>query len=105
MTHTEVKPHKCNQYDKSFSHTATLKSHLRIHTGEKPYQCSECTKTFSQYCDLKIHLRTHTGEKPYQCKHCDKYFSQRGNLQSIIVTISINTHNEINFSIIKETFD
>ncbi|XP_024414124.2 zinc finger protein 510 isoform X2 [Desmodus rotundus] len=80
-THSQVKPYKCNECEKSFCQKGHLIQHQRTHTGEKPFECNECGKTFSQKSHLSTHQRIHTAEKPYKCKECGKTFVQKSTLR------------------------
>ncbi|XP_078243548.1 zinc finger protein 18-like isoform X9 [Pogona vitticeps] len=75
-----VKPFKCVECGKSFSHNRYLACHRRIHTGEKPFKCLECGKSFRQSPNLANHVKIHTGEKPFKCLECGKCFSRRAHL-------------------------
>ncbi|PRD22159.1 UNVERIFIED_CONTAM: zinc finger protein [Trichonephila clavipes] len=93
---------------KSFSHSNTLKIHLRIYTKEKPYVCEICKKTFSCKSHLKSHLiihtkekslvflmkhvRIHTDKEPHGCNFCRRTFSQNGHLKTQCVAISMNNY-------------
>lgn len=66
----------CNQCEKTFRSTQSLKRHLEYHTGviKKPFACDVCGKGFRLKTNLIEHRRIHTGEKPYTCEYCAANF-------------------------------
>ena len=53
---------------------------MKAHTDKKPYKCSQCDKSFAQKSNLTLHMRTHTGEKPHPCSQCDNPYVRKSDL-------------------------
>ncbi|KAL1485486.1 hypothetical protein MTO96_031907 [Rhipicephalus appendiculatus] len=60
-THTDERPYKCAQCNKSFKRKGHLAEHLYIHSGEKFFKCHLCPSDFAQKAGLVHHLKKHKG--------------------------------------------
>jgi len=70
--HSELRPYKCDQCDKSYAKQKHLTEHLVTHTGVKPFEC-ECGAAFPTKTRLEDHrLKMHTSERPHKCDVCGK---------------------------------
>lgn len=53
----EQKVHKCDDCEKTFSHSYMLKQHKLHHTGLRPFSCSVCLNSFKSQSDLCTHVK------------------------------------------------
>ena len=54
---------RCEQCNKEFTRSSSLKIHLMTHSGERPFKCPVCSKTFNRLYHLQSHHLTHTGKQ------------------------------------------
>ena len=47
----------CEQCEKTFATSSSLKQHINVHTNETPYQCKECPDKFRSYNMLARHRK------------------------------------------------
>ena len=65
--YTEMKNHRCNYCDKSFSQPGYLKSHEK-RTHEKSFaSCKLCGNTFHSKADIQRHMKRVHEENPKTC--------------------------------------
>ena len=64
-----MKPFKCYECGKGYSHNHTLNKHIKaVHERKKPFKCNDCNKAFSQKSTLNGHIESvHKGKKPFKC--------------------------------------
>ena len=55
------------------------KRHEKTHTNQRPHQCQECTKAFFRKTDLNIHMKTHSRE--FACVACAGLFRSEKKLK------------------------
>ena len=67
--HTESKPYKCKECDKSFRKISLLKQHIRIvHDETQDIRCQLCEKVFRGGRKLAVHMNSHN----LDIKSCDQ---------------------------------
>ncbi|CAI9731188.1 uncharacterized protein LOC115217962 [Octopus vulgaris] len=64
--HTTEKPFKCTCCDRAFKFKSKLIQHMVIHTGISKYVCQNCNKPFSCSATLKHHQPRCKGDKSWQ---------------------------------------
>ncbi|XP_044743281.1 zinc finger protein 878-like [Chrysoperla carnea] len=85
-THSNVRPHKCDQCEKAFTFKSVLVKHVREkHLGiiqEFKALCPTCGKACPSQGELKKHLRTHIDERQFDCHLCTKKYKSRDGLRN-----------------------
>lgn len=78
LSHTEIKPYRCETCHQSFQSKWTLQTHIhRIHFDIRKYECTICNKKFRDISHMKNHIYTHT-DNQFECDIChQKYRSPR----------------------------
>ena len=57
--------HVCQQCYKRFTHSTSLKKHIRTNSSEKPCSCQEYNNIFTKSGNLKTHMQIyHSAETP-----------------------------------------
>ena len=80
-SHNEGTLFTCYVCQKKYSHSGSLKAHVRRHEGVKPYVCCECQKCFHTSGELRNHQLVHSDYRQYCCGSCGQCFKQA---QSVI---------------------
>ena len=98
--HLKIKPHECDQCEKSFAHKADLKRHqacrhdVKIHQEIKAHKCQRCNKSFSKKESLSCHVkRVHLNMKPlkkFLCSECEAPFENKQSLEYHMNKVHLN---------------
>ncbi|KAJ8311511.1 hypothetical protein KUTeg_010866, partial [Tegillarca granosa] len=76
-THTNERPHKCEECGKTYRQYGHLLKHKISHNPEhRPHMCDICGKTFSYIDSLKSHKKLHLDLPPCQCQDCGRTFAR-----------------------------
>ncbi|XP_030046887.1 gastrula zinc finger protein XlCGF26.1 [Microcaecilia unicolor] len=83
--HSEMKPFKCTEREKGFTHISDVQYPKILHTGDKTFQCSESEQKFETNALLKSNETVHTGketviggtEEAFFCTECERGFSTK----------------------------
>ena len=70
----------CEFCGKEFSHSFSLKQHLKSHTGTRDHVCPDCGSSFYDEAILRAHIqRTHLGIKNHKCPEpeCGRTFAEK----------------------------
>ena len=71
----------CHICGRKFSGTWNLKRHVMTHSGVRPYKCDGCPKRFTSEKDMEAHRLGHSGQKGFRCAHCPSAFTHLRGLQ------------------------
>lgn len=81
--HTGKRPHVCKHCNASFIQLSAYSKHLFVHNEElKVHKCDKCDKSFSHGYMLKQHVLQHSGLRPYECLICHHSFKTQSDLCS-----------------------
>ncbi|TWC53015.1 insecticidal toxin complex protein TccC [Pseudomonas sp. SJZ080] len=88
LTHSGVKPFKCDLCEESFAQKITLTQHTYTHTKNRPYKCDwiGCRDSFSQSSTLAQHKLKHTDVRSFKCDVCGKAFQRKTHLERHVWT-------------------
>ena len=67
---------------KEFNRPDKLKAHIVSHSGIKPFKCNECNKCFSRRPNLNEHMRAHRDDYDLRCEICNKGFQRKKHLEA-----------------------
>ncbi|KAI8738678.1 zinc finger protein Xfin [Biomphalaria glabrata] len=86
LTHTDVKPFKCEQCEKAFKRRDHMKAHMRTHNSDKLFSCNICSFTSNRKYRLTIHEKTHTLESVFSCSVCETTYPTDEDLKEHLKT-------------------
>ncbi|XP_016979789.2 transcription factor Ouib [Drosophila rhopaloa] len=79
--HAGAAPYPCRYCEASFNNSTGRIQHERIrHTNIKPFKCNECDKSFAMSGKLRTHMLSHTGVRAFHCEPCKVSFVRRSHL-------------------------
>ncbi|CAL1545757.1 unnamed protein product [Lymnaea stagnalis] len=69
-TMSALSVYSCNICDKIFKSLSHIRLHCITHTDIKPFKCNKCKYATNSKGNLYTHMRKHTGQF-YRCDHCE----------------------------------
>lgn len=79
-------------------HPILQKIHIKtIHSDTRPYKCDECDKSFKTKDKLTRHISyIHSEFRNFKCNQCDKSFKTKDTLNSHIINMTIQNLEILN---------
>ncbi|XP_050072447.1 zinc finger protein 708-like [Anopheles maculipalpis] len=89
ISHTGIKPHRCNICNKTFTSKQSYGTHRKLHAKTlRLFNCDKCQETFNRFASLKRHqLMVHCEQQHYfRCPYCEKKLRWLQNARTHIKT-------------------
>ena len=87
VIHNQDTPLQLNFSGQSFTNTSESKHHTVTHTDGKPFKCTNCEKSYTTKYNLNKHMSVQVTEETYQSNECYNFYSQysTASLRGVIV--------------------